>query len=212
MTGSYLDRLVARGGGGIAGPQVRGLPRLYAPAAQGEELIAYDTELPTEGDQSPALQPVAAIHDASAPASQAAKRSSVARAHGSGAPPIATAIATAQAAQRTDVQPPAPLPTRGAATAAAPSPSLAPPDGLEPPAQAGRAPPASRRPAAPTPAAPLPLASRDAPDAAPTPGPSVSIGRIDIVVAPPAPPAAPTPDPRTRGFSGYGRLRRGLSR
>jgi hypothetical protein len=40
--------------------------------------------------------------------------------------------------------------------------------------------------------------------------PSVSIGRIDIVVAPPATP--PVPPERTRGFENYARLRRGLAR
>jgi len=50
--------------------------------------------------------------------------------------------------------------------------------------------------------------SPDRRDAAPPP--VVSIGRIDIVVAPPPVPAAPVE--RTRGFQNYARLRRGLAR
>lgn len=46
-------------------------------------------------------------------------------------------------------------------------------------------------------------------DAQPPP-PSVSIGRIDIVVAPPPSPATRTEG--TRGFQSYARLRRGLAR
>ncbi len=45
---------------------------------------------------------------------------------------------------------------------------------------------------------------------APSALPSVSIGRIDIVVAPPPMPAARTEG--TRGFQSYARLRRGLAR
>jgi hypothetical protein len=55
-------------------------------------------------------------------------------------------------------------------------------------------------------------AGTEEPATAARPPPTVSIGRIDIVVAPPPVPAPPRSDPRTRGFASYAALRRGLRR
>lgn len=235
MTG-YLSRLAARGAGTDPGPQVRAVSRLYAQSDRGHDLVVEDAEMPAPRRAAPtgaALPPVDLVAkrtprapvepgddvphpitarstpEVSGARRQAdepdAKQAIQSKRHRDGAlesdAPKANR-SVRQTAARAQEQPAAAREVFDADTAAAsPRPDMLEAlfDAIEPPSMQGPAPWHE--------APGMPASSAAA--AASSAAPGVTIGRIDISVAPPASPPA---DPRTRGFAGYVGLRRGLVR
>ena len=233
----FFERLAqrARGGAALAGlPLVRPLPTLYqgAPREKGAEDLPFEIEVETTAPPRPALsEQLPADQPQQAPATWTAARIQAERVVG--ATQVRPPDAGAPMAATDALRPPA------TTRSAAPSPVLedsALPAGRRqevgpaPSGQDRRSPPAEPSPSPVQPAiatslervfaviesspsagySPAPWED-DSPDSgAAAPPPAVSIGRIDIVVAPP--PVIAAPAERTRGFQNYARLRRGLAR
>lgn len=230
----YLSRLIMRAKGSDTGPRVRPLPRVYTPEEQGPASPAIETE-PRIQSASPPLMSGSAVEppkprrydeiaefaalpgrDKSDPPSSvppAARTAAGARSRDAakdqksrpGAKDVVGAAIGISLPGRIDEssapQPPEEPPSRSADHR---EPGPLPPRLLQ--AATGhkhiRSEQAVVRPDSRAAAGPQTLA-----------GPStVTIGRIDIVVAPPSEPARPRTDNRTRGFESYARLRRGIDR
>jgi hypothetical protein len=234
----FFERLAqrARGGAAIAGlPLVRPLPALYQGARRemATEDSSIEIEIETAAPRRATRQdPSQPGRPTQAAAPKAAAQATTKRVKGpSGVPPpdawapLVGEEAPAPPATRRSTAPPPVQEATDVSTGRREE------DGLAPPEQNRQS--RSTAPPAPPPAHPSiatsieqVFAAIEAPpsadftparweDRSPSrrdeaPPPVVSIGRIDIVVAPPPVPAAPVE--RTRGFQNYARLRRGLAR
>lgn len=216
MTAAYLARLVARGRGTDAGSQVRALPAVYAPEELGETPPILELEVPATTRDGPMKDrlPEPASAGLRSPQVASPPPHAVVPAQGKAPARSPGAPSRHETARSQTIRPPSRQATTEPLPADVPLPASEKAVSDDVPRGPARVTAVAAEPipafaAAATPHSRLPHRFPA------TPGdntPTVSIDRIDIVVAPPPTPATPPPDPRTRGFAAYARLRRGLTR